>query len=256
MLIAAIAAGNTGLNANQSQLDTAGNNLANLNTTSFKANQVQFQDLFYVTLNYPTFPAPVGEQLGAGVRLSSTSKQFTQGPLENTGQQLDVAIDGNGFFQVLRPDGSTAFTRNGTFQVAPTGQLRTADGFLLQPAIFIPPNASQINIATNGTVTVVVGGVTQTLGQITLVDFANPPGLTAVGTNLYLASEASGKPVTSGPGTGGTGLLRQGFLEGSNVDAATELTNLLIAQQSFVFNSQAITVANQMLQSTAALLVQ
>jgi flagellar basal-body rod protein FlgG len=259
MLVQAINVSDTGLNASQSQLDTAGNNLANLNTTSFKANQVRFQDLFYITLVAPSFPGPaVGTQLGSGVRLSSTDKQFTQGPLISTGVPLDVAIDGQGFFQVLRPDGSTAYTRNGTFQVGPNGQLRTADGFLVQPPITIPPGTTQINIATNGTVSVRIGNSNtfQTVGQITLVVFANPPGLTAVGNNLYLASPASGSPVKVVPGQGGAGLIRQGFLEGSNVDAATELTDLLIAQQTFVANATAIQVANQMLQGAAALLVQ
>jgi flagellar basal-body rod protein FlgG len=256
MLIQAIGASNTGLDASQSELDNAGNNLANINTTSFKANRLGFQDLLYLTLKPPAPPAPVGIQAGEGVKLSSTDKQFTQGPLTVTGVALDIAIEGNGFFQVKRPDGSLAYTRNGNLQVGPNGQLRTSDGFLLQPPITIPPDATQISIGPDGTVTVVAGGVSRTVGQITLVNFANPPGLTAVGTNLYLASPASGSPVKSVPGQGGTGLIRQGVLEGSNVNAVTELTNLIIAQQSFVANATAIQIANQMLESTLTLLVQ
>jgi flagellar basal-body rod protein FlgG len=263
-MIEAINTSNTGLNASQSQLNNSANNLANLDTTAFKANRAQFQDLFYTSLTGPPavndqgVAAPVGTQIGYGVRLSSTDKQFAPGPLIRTGFPLDVAIDGNGFLQVQVGDG-TAYTRNGTLQMTPNGNLRTSDGFLLQPSITIPPNTTAISIAPDGTVSVITSGVpgtSQNVGQITLVNFANPPGLTAQGTNLYQASSASGSPVKNVPGQGGTGLLRQGHLEGSNVDPTTELANLLIAQQSFVANGKAIDIASQMLATTTSLLVQ
>jgi flagellar basal-body rod protein FlgG len=254
-MIEAITASNSGLDASQDQLDTASNNLANLNTTGFKSNRVLFQDLLYTTLQAAGLRAPVGTQLGRGVKLSSTDKLFGEGPLQNTGNQLDVAIDGNGFFQVSLPDGRTAFTRAGNFVANANGQLVTSDGNFLQPPITLPPNFTAVNIASDGTVsasTPTSGGF-QTVGQITLVRFANPPGLTGIGNNLFAASPASGSPITSAAGQGGTGLLRQGFLEGSNVNATTELANLLIAQQSFTANSQAIVAANNMLIATTEL---
>jgi flagellar basal-body rod protein FlgG len=254
-MIEAIQASNTGLDASQSSIDTASNNLANVNTTSFKANSILFQDLLYTTTQIAGLTAPAGTQIGRGVQVSSTDKRFGQGPLQSTGTALDVAIEGQGFFKVKRPDSSIAYTRSGTFQVSSTGQLVTSDGFLLQPPITVPTNFTSISIGTDGTVSVTTpsSATLQKVGQITLTRFANPPGLISVGNTLYSASPASGSPVTAVPGQGGTGLLRQGFLEGSNVDAATELTNLLIAQQTFSANSQAIVVANEMLTTTAEL---
>ncbi len=254
-MIEAIAASNTGLDASQDQLDTAGNNLANLSTTGYKANRVLFQDLLYTTLQAAGLTAPVGTQLGRGVQLSSTDKLFTEGPLENTGNPLNVAINGNGFFQVTLPDGSTAYTRNGSFVVNANGQLVTTDGNFLQPPITVPTNYTGITIAANGTVTVTVPNslTSRTVGQITLVNFANPPGLTSVGNTLFAASPASGSPVISIPGQAGTGILQQGFLEGSNVNATTELSNLLIAQQTFSANSEAINAANNLLITTTEL---
>jgi len=255
-MIEGIIVSNTGLNASQSLLDTAGNNLANINTDGFKANRVLFQDLFYVTLQAPAAIAPAGTQLGLGVRLSSTDKLFTEGTLINTGRSLDVAIVGNGFFQVTLPGGSTAYTRNGSFQIDPTGRLVTTDGFLVQPPIIVPTNFPAISFAPNGVVSVTTPSsiVFQPVGQLTLTLFANPPGLIGQGSNLFLASGASGRPVTAIPGQGGAGTLQQGFLEGSNVNPATELTNLLIAQQTFVANSQVIVAASEMLSDTVGLI--
>jgi flagellar basal-body rod protein FlgG len=168
-----------------------------------------------------------------------------------------VAIDGPGFFQVKLPDGSTVYTRDGTFRIDPSGRLVTSAGFIVQPPITVPTNFTSINIGPGGTVTVTTAdapSTPRTVGQITLARFANPPGLTALGNNLFAASPASGRPVISAPEQSGTGALRQGFLEGSNVDATTELANLLVAQQYFTSNSQAIIVANEMLQTTVALI--
>jgi flagellar basal-body rod protein FlgG len=264
MLLQAVYTSDTGVIASQALLDTAGNNLANLNTTSFKANKLGFQDLFYATLQAAGPPKNPGggpvvpTQSGYGVRLSSTSKLFAQGPLESTGVPLDVAINGNGFFQLARADGSTVYTRNGAFQLDPNGRLVAADGSIVQPPITVPSGTLSVNIAADGTVTVNSQSAPDTftpIGQLTLVRFANPPGLTALGGNVYAASQASGSPTVSVPGQNGTGTLVQGFLEGSNVDPTTELINLLIAQQSYVFNAQAIQIANQMLTDTAATLV-
>src|SRR5689334_11004561 len=172
-MIQAISTSNTGLDASQALLDVTSNNLANLNTTGFKSNQVGFQDLFYVA------------GAGLGVRVSSTDKSFAAGPLQSTGNPLDVAIQGNGFFQVTRPDGSTAFTRDGAFRVDPTGRLVTADGSLLEPTIVVPPGTNSITIGADGTVTAVTGKTATQIGQLSLARFPNPPGLIALGGNLY-----------------------------------------------------------------------
>jgi flagellar basal-body rod protein FlgG len=254
-MIEAIATSNTGLDASQDQLDTAGNNLANINTTGYKANRDLFQDLLYTTLANASTGSPSSTQLGRGVQLSSTDKLFGEGSLENTGGSTDVAIDGDGLFAVTLPNGGTAYTRAGNFTVNANGQLVTSDGNFLQPPITVPTNYTSITIGTDGTVSVTVPGSStpQTVGQLTLVRFANEPGLTAVGNNLFTASAASGSPVTSVAGQGGTGLIRQGFLESSNVDPTTELANLIIAQQTFVANSQAIVAANNLLIATTEL---
>jgi flagellar basal-body rod protein FlgG len=185
-MIQAISTSNTGLNAGQALLDVTSNNLANLNTTGFKANQVGFQDLLYASE-----PAAVGR----GVRVSSTDKLFAQGPLQSTGRPLDVAIEGNGFFQVTRPDGSTAYTRDGSFRVDPSGRLVTADGSLVQPAIVVPPGASSVTIGPDGTVTAVTGKTTTPVGQLTLTRFPNRPPPATAGRALW--SRASWKGRTS-----------------------------------------------------------
>ena len=254
-MILAITTANTGLDASQDQIDTAGNNLANLNTTGYKANRVLFQDLLYLNGPAPTPAGPSGLELGAGVNLSSTDKLFGEGTLTNTGRTLDVAINGSGFFQVKKPDGSIAYTRAGSFQINANGQLVTSDGFIVQPPITVPTNYTAISIGTNGVVEVTTPTqpVFQKVGQLTLARFANPPGLTGVGTNLFVPSSASGSAVIDVPGQGGTGILQQGFLEGSNVDPVTELTNLIVAQQTFAANSQVIVAASELLQATTEL---
>ncbi len=259
-MIEAIATSNTGLNASQSQLNTTGNNLANLSTTGFKANQTTFQDLVYTNLTLPGGAGPnsppVGTQIGQGVGLASTDKTFAQGPLQNTGQSLNVAIDGNGFFQVKAANGSVLYTRGGSFQLDSQGRLVTSDGSLVQPPITVPSNTTTVTIAANGTVSVVTSSApntSQVVGNLTLVRFANPPGLNSVGNNLYAATSASGSPVTNTPGQSGTGLLRQGFLEGSNVDPTTELANLLISQEWFVANGHVVQTASEMLSATTDL---
>jgi flagellar basal-body rod protein FlgG len=250
-MIEAISTSNTGLSAAQTLLDVTGNNLANINTTGFKAGGVGFQDLLSVALTGPGAASP-GLQVGLGVGVASTDRSFAQGPLQNTGKPLDVAIEGNGFFPVALPDGGVAFTRDGSFRLDPSGRLVTADGSLVQPGIVVPPGAASVSIASDGTVTALVGAP-QVLGRLTLVRFPNPPGLTSLGGNLYAASAASGSPAGAVPGQGGTGTLAQGFLEGSNANPTTELVNLLIAQQTFAANARAVAVENQMLTDTVSL---
>jgi flagellar basal-body rod protein FlgG len=257
-MIEGIYTSDTGLIASQQALDVTSNNLANLNTTGFKLNQVRFQDLIYTTIQQPGPTAapgssPTGTQLGHGVVLSSTAKSFTQGPLANTGVPLDLAVSGNGFFKLALPGGGVVYTRDGSFQLDSMGRIVSAQGFLLQPTITVPPGTTSISVGTDGTVTAFVGATPQVVGQITLTLFVNPPGLTAVGNNQFAASSSSGSPVTVTPGQNGAGIIEQGFLEGSNVNPTTELTNLLIAQQTFVFNSEAIQIASQMLLTTAEL---
>ncbi len=256
MLIQGLFTSNTGLDASQTQINTTSNNLANLNTTAFKTNQIRFEDLYYNTLQAVgavngnvTLPGPI--QTGNGVATASTAKSFTQGALQSTGQPLDLALDGNGFFQVVLPSGGTVYTRGGSFQVDTKGRIVTSDGSIVQPPITVPAGTLSVNIATDGTVSVSTQSspnTFQTIGQIKTANFVNPSGLSSLGNNEYAATAASGPATTLIPGQDGSGVVRQGFLEGSNVDSTTELANLLVAQQTFSFNSQALSVANQMLQ--------
>jgi flagellar basal-body rod protein FlgG len=261
-MIQGLFASNTGLDASQNQINTTSNNLANLNTTAFKTNQIRFEDLFYNTLQAVgaangnvTLPGPI--QVGHGVATSSTAKSFTQGALQNTGQPLNLAVDGNGFFQLALPGGNTVYTRDGTFQTDTKGRIVSSDGSIVQPPITIPAGTVSINIATDGTVSVAnqnSPNTFQTIGQLKIANFVNPSGLTSLGNNEYAATAASGPVTVLTPGQDGAGLIRQGVLEGSNVDPTTELANLLVAQQTFSYNSQALSVANQMLVDTATLI--
>lgn len=245
-------------------VDNTANNLANSNTVGFKRNQVDFQDLIYSSIRQPGTEilqgqqVPVGLQLGLGVRVSGNSKIFAQGSLQNTSNPLDVAIEGEGFFQITYPDGTFRYTRAGNFNLNASGQLVTDDGFLLTPSITIPPDAVSIAIGTDGTVSVVTAAapnVTTAVGQIMLARFPNPAGLSAQGRNLFTETMASGAPLIGQPSMVGMGMLRQGFLETSNVEAVTELVNLIKAQRAYEFNSRAIRVADDMLRDTANQLV-
>jgi flagellar basal-body rod protein FlgG len=244
--------------AQQLLVDNTANNLANVNTGGFKRNEIQFQDLIYSTLRAPGAEVLAGTavpsslQLGNGVRVAGNSKIFTEGTLQNTGNPLDMAITGEGFFQVLAPDGTTRYTRDGAFRLNATGALVNADGFALTPAITIPANALSVTIGTDGTVSVLTppGTTATVVGQITLARFANPAGLNAAGRNLFLESPASGAPVTTTPGIGGAGLIQQGFLEGSNVEVVQELVNLILAQRAYEFNTKAVRVSDEMLAAT------
>lgn len=248
----------TGMIGQQLHVDTIANNLANVNTTGFKKSRVNFQDLIYETLK----PAgtetaagqlvPEGIQVGHGVRPSSISKLFTPGNFVQTGNPLDVAIEGNGFFQITLPDGTTAYTRDGSFKLDANGQVVTADGYLLEPAIVVPTDYVQIVIGSDGVVSALVANQTapQNVGEIQLVRFVNPSGLDArLGRNLLTETDASGTPVAGQPGQDGLGTLEQGFLESSNVQVVEEIINLILAQRAYEASSRVITSSDEMLQT-------
>ena len=243
------------------QMDVISNNLANVSTTGFKRSRAVFEDLLYHTLRQPGAQSsqqtqlPSGLQLGTGVRPVATEKIFTQGNLQQTGNALDIAINGKGFFQVLMPDGTTAYTRDGSFQVDNQGQLVTASGYQVQPAITIPANALTVTIAKDGTVSVLQPGnpAPTQVGSLQLAGFINPAGLQSQGENLYLESAASGSPTANAPGTNGVGVLNQGMIETSNVNVAEELVNMIQTQRAYEINSKAISTSDQMLQKLTQL---
>lgn len=253
---AALYVSKTGLSAQDRQLTTISNNLANTSTVGFKRDRAIFEDLLYQNQRQPgaqqtqETQLPSGLQLGAGVRVVATQKEFTQGNLQVTDQSLDLAIDGHGFFQVLQPDGTLAYTRNGQFQINGEGQVVNADGFLLEPAIIVPEGVNKITIGSNGTVNAYAPGQVepQQLGDITLVDFINHSGLQPIGGNLYVETVASGNPVQGIPGENGMGVVKQGMLENSNVDIVEEMVNMITTQRAYEMNSKVVSTADQMLQ--------
>jgi flagellar basal-body rod protein FlgG len=255
-MMSALWVSKTGLSAQNTRLTTIANNLANASTVGFKRDDAQFEDLLYQIRAQPgasssqTTQLPSGMQLGTGVRVVSTTKQFTEGSLQITEKPLDVAIDGHGFFQIELPDGSTAYTRNGQFQRNSDGQIVTSNGLLLQPAITIPQDAQTITISEDGIVEVKLMGqvAPQQVGQIQLSDFINPPGLQAIGSNLFLETAASGAPLQAQPGSNGLGQVKQSTLESSNVDVVEEMVNMITTQRTYEMNSKVISTADQMLQ--------
>lgn len=248
----------TGLEAQQSRLGIISNNLANVSTTGFKQDRAVFEDLLYQTVRQPGAQSsqntmlPSGLMQGTGVRMVATEKLQTQGDLTQTGNSLDVAIQGRGFFQVLRPDGTLGYTRDGTFQLDSQGQLVNSEGYQIQPGITIPNNAQSITIGTDGTVSVLLPGQTAPtqVGTLQLADFANPTGLQPVGQNLYVETASSGAPQTGNPGINGLGTVNQGSLESSNVNVVSEMVDMIEAQRAYEINSKAIATADQMLQYT------
>lgn len=254
-MIRALWAAATGMKAEQLYVDIIANNLANVNTTGFKKSKVDFQDLLYQVLRASGTSVvegsqiPTGIEVGHGVRPVATSKIFTQGDMEETGNSLDIAIEGNGFFQVLQPDGTVAYSRDGAFKMDSQGRVVTGDGFALEPAITIPAETTDVNIGTDGTVSVLTAGsnAPTTVGQITLAKFINPAGLRSLGRNLYASTTASGEPITGTAGLNGLGTLAQGFLEMSNVKVIEEMVNMIIAQRAYEVNSKAIQAADDML---------
>ncbi|MCB1937181.1 MAG: flagellar basal-body rod protein FlgG [Nitrosomonas sp.] len=246
----------TGLDAQQTKMDVIANNLANVSTNGFKRARAVFEDLLYQTIRQPGAQSsqqtqiPSGLQLGVGVRPVATESIFTQGSLQQTGNSRDVAIQGAGFFQVLMPDGTTAYTRDGAFQSDINGQFVTSSGYVIQPAITIPPNTLSITVARDGTVSALVPGAATPIqvGNIQLASFINPAGLQKVGENLYLETASSGVATPNAPGTNGLGLLNQGFVETSNVNVVEELVGMIQTQRAYEINSKSIETSDQMLQ--------
>lgn len=246
----------TGLEAQQTNMDVISNNLANVSTNGFKRQRAVFEDMLYQTLRQPGAQSseqttiPSGLQLGTGVRPVATERIHSQGGLTQTNNSKDVAIQGKGFFQVQMPDGSTAYTRDGSFQFDQNGQLVTSSGYQIQPAINIPQDANTLTIGKDGIVSVTIVGQTapQQVGQLTLATFINESGLESMGENLYRETQASGAPNESSPGLNGAGTLSQGFVETSNVNVAEELVNMIQTQRAYEINSKAVSTSDQMLQ--------
>ncbi len=245
----------TGLDAQQTRMAVISNNLANTNTVGFKRDRASFEDLLYQTVRQPggatseQTQLPSGLSTGTGVRVASTAKQFQQGNLAQTGNALDVAINGRGFFEVLLPDGSPAYTRDGSFQINAQGELVTNSGYPVQPGLQLPEGAQSVTIGADGTVSVQVAGQAEAVqvGALTLSDFVNPAGLQAKGENLYVETGASGPAQSGSPGSSGAGLLVQGALEGSNVNTVEELVSMIETQRAYETNAKAISTVDQML---------
>jgi flagellar basal-body rod protein FlgG len=246
----------TGLDAQQTRMSVISNNLANVNTTAFKRSRAEFEDLLYQNVRQvggqssQNTQLPSGLMLGTGVRTVATAKLFTQGNMVQTGNALDLAINGRGFLQVLLPDGRVGYTRDGALQMNDQGQLVTANGYELQPGITLPANTQSITIGADGVVSVQVAGQSEPtqVGALQLADFINTAGLQPIGENLFLESVASGAPQVGNPGTNGLGSLAQGSLESSNVNVVEELVNMIETQRAYEMNSKAIATTDQMLQ--------
>jgi flagellar basal-body rod protein FlgG len=245
--------------AQELNVEVISNNIANMNTIAFKRQRAEFQDLLYQDLETAGAQSsangntvPTGIQVGAGVKTGTVYRIMDEGSMTQTGNQLDLAVSGDGYFQVLMPDGSTAYTRAGNLSLNQNGQLVTSDGYLIQPQITIPQGSSGITVSSTGQVQVTTPGQTtpQTVGQLTVATFMNEAGLQALGGNLFQVSGSSGQAVVGNPGDPGFGTLMQGYTEGSNVDAVTEITNLITAQRAYEMNSKVISTADQMLATT------
>ncbi len=245
----------SGMQAQELSINVIANNMANVNTTGFKKSRAEFQDLIYQTLVEPgsstseNTKTPSGIQVGLGVKPSATKKVFSQGDLTATSSQLDVAIEGEGFFEITLPDGSTAYTRSGAFQLDENGQMVTSDGFTVQPTITIPPDALSVSIGQDGIVSVLQpGSPTPTeAGTLQLTRFQNPAGLKAVGKNLLVESQSSGSPTQGNPSENGFGRLAQGFLESSNVSVVEEVIRMIEAQKAYEAGSKGVTTSDEMI---------
>ena len=246
----------TGLDAQQTRISVISNNLANVNTAGFKRGRAVFEDLLYQNVTQAggatsqNTESPTGLSVGTGVRVVATEKTFTQGGAQPTGNPLDVLIQGRGFIQVLKPDGSLGYTRDGSFKIDSEGRLVTANGYEIQPSITIPSDAQSITIGLDGTLQATLAGQTSptSLGTLQLADFINPAGLQPKGQNLYAETAASGSPQVANPGLEGIGTLVQGSLEGSNVNVVEELVSMIETQRAYEMNSKAISTSDQMLQ--------
>lgn len=245
----------TGLDAQQTRMSVISNNLANVSTTGFKRDRAAFEDLIYQNIRQVGAQSsedtqlPSGLALGTGVRTVATQKLHTQGNLAQTGNSFDMAVEGRGFFQVLHPDGSIVYTRDGTFGMSSTSQLVTSNGYAVEPSITIPANTMSVTVGSDGIVSALVSGsgTPTQIGTLTLADFVNPTGLEAMGKNLFRETSASGSPTVTTPGTDGLGTLVQGALESSNVNVVTELVNMIETQRAYEMNSKAISTTDDML---------
>ena len=251
----------TGMEAQQTQLDTISNNLANVSTNGYKRAHAVFEDLMYQNLRQAGANSsdqttlPTGLQAGLGTRAIATSRNFSQGNLQQSSNPLDLAVQGNGFFQIQMPDGTTGYTRDGSFQVSAQGQLVTNNGYTVQPGITIPAAAQSVTIGTDGTVTALLPGQTlpQNIGQLQIAGFVNPAGLDPKGQNIFAETAASGTPNTGSPGLNGLGTVQQGFVETSNVNVVEELVAMIQTQRAYELNSKAIQTSDQMLQKLGQL---
>lgn len=250
--------GKTGLQAMDVKMSTISNNLANVNTVGFKRNRAVFEDLLYQAQKMPgaqngdDTQLPTGLQLGTGVRVTATQRQFTEGGLEVTSQPLDMAVNGRGFFRLLMPDGEISYTRNGQFHLDGEGRIVNSNGFPLEPEIVVPDNTNSITIGRDGTVTVTEAGQNndaQEIGQVELVDFINPAGLLAMGNNVYAETAGSGAPLDGVGGEGGFGAVEQSMLELSNVSAVEELVDMITTQRAYEMNTKVVSAADEMLRN-------
>jgi flagellar basal-body rod protein FlgG len=249
----------TGMAAQETHLEGVANNIANANTNGYKRQRVEFQDLLYQTVRgagtrtTSASRSPTGIQLGSGVRVVSTSRNFSQGNVMMTGNSMDVAIEGSGFFVVQQADGTPAYTRAGALQKDAEGQLVTTEGHLIDPPVIVPPDALEITIGANGTVSALMTGqpAPVELGQLNLATFVNPAGLHALGRNLFAASAASGEAQSGTPGSDGRGALLQGALERANVDVVEEMIGMIAAQRAYEVNTKVVTTADEMLRSAS-----
>ncbi len=248
----------TGMAAQQLNVEVIANNIANINTTGFKRSRAEFTDLIYQAERLPGVSnrgtantIPEGALIGLGVRTAAIRNLQIQGTLTNTGNSLDLALNGNGFFQITGPDGNTLYTRAGSFSTNANGQIVTQDGYLVNPTMTIPTNAVNVNVSQSGIVSVTLSGQTapQQVGQLTLASFPNPGGLAPLGSNLFQQTEASGQPVAGVPGDPGFATVQQGYLEASNVDPVAEITDLISAQRAYEMNSKVMQAADQMSQT-------
>jgi len=253
-MIKAMRTAATGMIAQQMNVDNIANNLANVNTTGFKKSTVEFQDVLYQnyrqagTASALGSKLPTGLAIGYGARASATNRSFTVGDLSSTGNPLDFAIDGDGFFQVQMPDGSTAYTRDGAFKISGEGDIVTSEGYYMLPQLSLPENATAVSVGTDGTIEVMQSGQSEPtqIGQIELARFVNPAGLSAIGRNILVETGASGSPITDIPSQNGLGQIDQGYLEMSNVKVVDEMVNMIVAQRAYEMNSKAIQTADDM----------
>lgn len=246
----------TGMEAQRLNIDVVANNLANVNTAGYKRSRADFQDLIYQTISEPGATSaegmqiPSGIQVGLGVRTIAVQKMFEQGDFSATGNPLDLVIEGDGFFQVTKPDGEIGYTRAGAFKLDSGGRIVTSDGYPVEPSLTIPTDATSITVGTDGKITITQAGsgAPSEVGQVTLARFSNPAGLRSLGKNLFAQTESSGEAVTANPGADGMGTIGQGFLEMSNVNVVEEMVNMIVSQRAYEINSKAVTASDEMLQ--------